>query len=115
VRTFSLLCQAVGVICGALCVGSVAMVYLTARDNPDNTWVWWLMIAAMLFITSAVGIALGITFHDPRHRMRRVEHPIAVGRSGASEITDPMPTPARVRRPVSEAYRPEKRTLFRGK
>jgi hypothetical protein len=63
-------------------------------------------------ILGAIALAVALTYGASRrtHHMD-VEHPIAVGRSGAPEMTDPMPSPARVRRPVSEAYRRQERTL----
>lgn len=74
---------------------------------------WMFVVVATTVILSAIALAVALTMGvgRKRHRMH-LDHPIAVGRSGAPEITDPMPGPARVRRPVSEAYRPEKRTLF---
>jgi hypothetical protein len=58
----------------------------------------------------ALAVALTVGFGPRKHRMD-VEHSIAVSRSGRPEMTDPMPSPARVRRPVSEAYRRQERTL----
>jgi hypothetical protein len=77
----------------------------------------WLALTIFIVVATtvilgeiALAVALTLGFGPRRHRMD-VEHSIAVGRSGRPEITDPMPTPARVRRPVSEAYRRQERTL----
>lgn len=90
-----------------------------ARSNyADEMW-WSFVTAALLFLLAIViGAMAAYAWQDSyerwfiRNYASQVDHPIAVGRSGAPEITDPMPGPARVKRPVSEAYNPEKRTLF---
>lgn len=102
----------IGVVSGGLACGAATLIYFNLRDYDDDRWFWLLVIAMLLAILSATAIALSVVLYEERPlRIREVAHPIAVGRSGAPEITDPMPGPARVRRPVSEAYNPEKRTL----
>jgi len=81
--------------------------------SPELAFGMFIVVATTV-ILSAIALAVALTMGGGRRRHRMdVEHSIAVGRSGAPEITDPMPGPARVRRPVSEAYNPEKRTLFK--
>jgi hypothetical protein len=81
--------------------------------SPEMSF-WVFVIVATTIILSATALAAALTFgRGPKHHLD-VEHPIAVGRSGAPEITDPLPGPARVRRPVSEALSRAKRTLSGG-
>lgn len=114
-RNLAILFEGLGVICGGLAGGAAVMVYLNLRDYDDGMWGWLAIIAVLLTLLSLTFIALGLTLHEPKNMMREVPHGIAVGRSGAPEMTDPMPSPARVIRPVSGAYDPEKRTLSRSK
>jgi hypothetical protein len=73
------------------------------------------VVVATTVILGAIALAVALTYGLGRRRHHvDVEHSIAVGRSGRPEITDPMPSPARVRRPVSEAYRTQERTLSEG-
>jgi hypothetical protein len=79
--------------------------------SPEMSF-WIFVVVATTVILSAIAVAAALTMsvrRKPHHL--DVEHPIAVGRSGAPEITDPLPGPARVRRPVSEALSPAKRNL----
>jgi len=81
--------------------------------TPELSFAIFVAVAATV-ILGATALAVAITMSGSRKTRLDIEHPIAVGRSGRPEITDPMPGPARVQRPVSEAYRRQERTLSEG-
>jgi hypothetical protein len=90
-------------IFGGVSIGAISTAIYWAFDGRTNV-IEATLVGLTAFMFAAIAVAAAVAMYDPKHKMREVAHPIAVGRSGRPEISDPLPGPARVQTPASGAH-----------